>query len=183
MVCQDNRQAANIGPCIDRFESKQLWLKGRISNQIRVKYMPNPQDVFAKYLADKSLKTTPQRRLIFDTLIRQKGHLSSEELYEVVKRRDSSIGQATVYRTIKLLNDAGLVESLDFADGVMRYELRHGEEHHDHLICELCGKNIEIMDPVIEKQQEKIAAQYDFALTHHKMYLYGICSKCRKKRK
>ncbi|CCH47884.1 Fur family transcriptional regulator [Pseudodesulfovibrio piezophilus] len=145
--------------------------------------MKNPQDVFADYLSNKSLKMTPQRRLILDTFIKQNAHLSSEELYIKVKRRDKSVGQATVYRTLKLLNEAGLIEPLDFADGVTRYELSYGETHHDHLICEQCGQNIEILDTMIEKRQEELAQEHGFALLRHKMYLYGYCKDCRSKKK
>ncbi|SOB60194.1 Ferric uptake regulation protein [Pseudodesulfovibrio profundus] len=143
--------------------------------------MKNPQELFADYLADKNLKVTPQRRLILDTFLKQDGHLSSEELYANVKKRDSSIGQATVYRTLKLLNESGLIEPLDFADGVVRYEWRYGQTHHDHLICDKCGKNIEILDETIESRQEQLAEEHGFKLLRHKMYLYGICSDCRSK--
>ncbi len=145
--------------------------------------MKMPQDVFIDYLADNNLKITPQRRLILETILSQKEHLSSEELYAKVKKEDPSVGQATVYRTLKLLVEADIVEPLDFADGVTRYEASYGKEHHDHLICTLCNKNIEIMDPVIEKQQEQIANKHGFELCSHKMYLYGICEDCRNKKR
>lgn len=143
--------------------------------------MKNPQDVFADYLANQNLKMTPQRRLILDTFLKQNAHLSSEELYAKVKKRDKSVGQATVYRTLKLLNESGLIEPLDFADGVTRYELSYGESHHDHLICERCGKNIEILDTTIEHRQEELAKEHGFTLLKHKMYLYGICKDCKNK--
>ena len=143
--------------------------------------MTTPQDAFAKFLSERNLKVTPQRRLILDTLLKRTDHLSSEELYAEVKERDSSIGQATVYRTLKLLTEAGLVEPLDFADGVARYEFNYGRKHHDHLICDRCGANIEILDETIERRQEELAAEHGFTLLRHKMYLYGICSDCKKK--
>lgn len=142
--------------------------------------MNTPQEVFAEYLGHKNLKMTPQRRLILDTILKRKEHLSSEELYSHVKKRDSSIGQATVYRTLKLLNESGLIEPLDFADGVTRYEPSYGTDHHDHLICEHCGKNIEILDETIELRQEELAKEHGFTLSRHKMYLYGVCADCRK---
>jgi Fur family ferric uptake transcriptional regulator len=143
--------------------------------------MKAPQEVFAEYLANENLKMTPQRRVILDTLLKKNDHLSSEELYALVKKRDASIGQATVYRTLKLLSDSGLIEPLDFADGVTRYEPCYGKDHHDHLICEKCGKNIEIVDDVIERRQEQLAKEHGFTLMRHKMYLYGLCRECRKK--
>ncbi len=143
--------------------------------------MKTPQEVFSEYLGHKNLKMTPQRRIILNTLLKQKDHLSSEELYARVKKRDHSIGQATVYRTLKLLTDSGLIEPLDFADGVTRYEASYGKNHHDHLICEQCGKNIEILDETIERRQEELAKKHNFTLRRHKMYLYGICKDCRNK--
>jgi Fur family ferric uptake transcriptional regulator len=144
--------------------------------------MKKPQEVFTNYLADQNLKMTPQRRIILETFIKHNDHLSSEELYAKVKRRDKSIGQATVYRTLKLLNESGLIEPLDFADGVTRYEMSYGERHHDHLICEKCGENIEILDEVIEERQEQLAQKHGYTLQRHKMYLYGICPNCKQKK-
>jgi Fur family ferric uptake transcriptional regulator len=142
--------------------------------------MKTPQEVFAEYLQNENLKMTSQRQVIQDTILKQKGHLSAEELCIRVKKQDNSIGQATVYRTLKLLTDSGLIEPLDFADGVTRYEPRYGKSHHDHLICEQCGKNIEILDETIELRQEELAKEHGFTLSRHKMYLYGICADCRK---
>lgn len=138
-----------------------------------------PHQAFTAYLQQHRLKITPQRRLILDIFLLEPGHVSSEELYAKVKRRDASIGQATVYRTLKLLAGCGLAEAVSFADGITRYEPHFGAEHHDHLICELCGRTIEIMDPLIETRQEELAAKFGFTLVRHKMDLYGLCPKCQ----
>ncbi len=138
-----------------------------------------PLEVFAAYLAANCLKITPQRRLILEIFLAEPGHASSEELYAKVKRRDASIGQATVYRTLKLLAECGLAQAVSFADGITRYEPHFGVEHHDHLICEACGSTIEIVDPVIERRQEELAERYGFSLARHKMDLYGLCPECR----
>ena len=136
--------------------------------------------VFQEYLAKNQLKLTPQRMCILDVFLRYRGHMASEELYEQVKKRDPHIGQATVYRTLKLLSGSGLAKEVHFGDGLTRYENTHGEEHHDHLICERCGKNMEVVDPRIEALQEELAARHGFSLTSHRMYLYGLCAECRK---
>jgi len=143
---------------------------------------PTPHEAFTAYLAEHRLKITPQRRLILDIFLLEPGHVSSEELYAKVKRRDASIGQATVYRSLKLLAGCGLAEAVSFADGITRYEPHFGVEHHDHLICEECGRTIEIMDPVIESRQEELAEKYGFTLARHKMDLYGLCPECRQDR-
>ncbi|MDY7000506.1 MAG: Fur family transcriptional regulator [Thermodesulfobacteriota bacterium] len=143
--------------------------------------MKEPQVVFAEYLVKKNLKMTPQRRLIVDVFLREGGHLASEELYNIVKKEDKSIGQATVYRTLKLLSESGLAKEVQFGDGVTRYERKYGSSHHDHLICERCGRNVEVVDEEIERLQEEVAKKEGFVLTNHKMYLYGICADCKKK--
>jgi Fur family ferric uptake transcriptional regulator len=138
-----------------------------------------PHEVFAGYLAANRLKITPQRRLLLDIFLAEPGHVSSEELYAKVKRREPAIGQATVYRTLKLLAECGLAQAVSFADGLTRYEPQFGVEHHDHLLCEACGRTIEIVDPVIERRQEELAQRYGFSLARHKMDLYGLCPDCR----
>ena len=144
--------------------------------------MPTAQNVFSEYLAAQKLKVTPQRMIILQVFLDNEGHVSSEELYDEVRRVDSSIGQATVYRTLKLLADSGLAKGVEFGDGAMRYEILYGQTHHDHLICEACGVNVEVVDPAIEQLQEEVARRHGFTLTAHKLYLYGLCPECRKKR-
>uniref|UniRef100_I2PWS8 Ferric uptake regulation protein n=1 Tax=Desulfovibrio sp. U5L TaxID=596152 RepID=I2PWS8_9BACT len=142
----------------------------------------DPYAIFSDFVARKKLKMTPQRRQILHVFLAEEGHVTSEELYQKVKRDSSSIGQATVYRTLKLLADSGLAKAVEFGDGAMRYEILYGQTHHDHLICEECGVNVEVVDPAIERLQEEVARRHGFALTGHKLYLYGLCPDCQKKR-
>jgi Fur family ferric uptake transcriptional regulator len=143
--------------------------------------MQAAREQFFAYLAKKKLKFTSQRALIFDVFWQVKEHISSEELYGLVKKKDPSIGQATVYRTLKLLSDSKIAKEVDFGDGVTRYEPYYGQSHHDHLICEECGKSIEVVDQRIEQLQEELAAKHGFILSSHSMYLYGKCRNCSKK--
>ncbi len=144
--------------------------------------MKEPAQVFTEYIAKNGLKVTPQRLRIVEVFLREDGHLTTEELYERVKKVDNTVGQATVYRTMKLLCDSGIAKEVHFGDGVARYEKKYGSEHHDHLICEACGKNLEVMDEQIELLQEQLAARHGFVLTSHRMYLYGVCGDCRGKK-
>ena len=141
--------------------------------------MSDPHVQFNDYAAKQRLKMTPQRRHILDVFLELNGHVTSEELYELVKKTYKTIGQATVYRTLKLLCGSGVAKEVDFGDGVARYERQTGDDHHDHLICEGCGQNVEVLDETIEKLQEEVAARHGFVLTRHKMYLYGVCPACR----
>jgi len=140
----------------------------------------DPMTVFSEFISRKRLKMTPQRLHILEVFLSSHGHLTAEELYRKVKEGNASIGQATVYRTVKLLADSGLAKEVEFGDGVVRYELKYGQSHHDHLICERCGRNVEVVDAAIEKLQEEVAARHGFVLTGHKLYLYGVCPECRK---
>lgn len=140
----------------------------------------NPIDVFFDYIAKQGLKQTPQRRLIVDVFFTSGKHLSTEELYDKVRAVDNGVGQATVYRTLKLLCEADLAREMHFGDGTARYEPITDDSHHDHLICTACGKNQEFVNEDIERLQEELAARYGFVLTSHRMYLYGICDACRR---
>ncbi len=131
-------------------------------------------------LASRSQRLTPQRRTIAQVLFDQDGHLNVDELHQEVRGVDPAVGYATVYRTLKLLEDIEMVHSNNFVDGTARYEISHGDhEHHDHLICTSCGKVVEFENDEIERLQEVVAKQYGFLLETHKMVLFGRCPDCR----
>lgn len=134
---------------------------------------------FRDYLRLERMKLTRQRELIADTFAGVEGHVSVEELLERCRQRDPAIGYATVYRTLKLLVDAGLGWSRNFGEGFARYE-PHDDEHHDHLVCLACGRIEEFHDAGIERRQEEIAREMGFRLTHHRHEVYGICPDCLK---
>ncbi|KIE18301.1 Fur family transcriptional regulator [Smithella sp. SC_K08D17] len=141
------------------------------------------KNIFQKYLVKHELRDTPQRKLILDIFLKLEEHISAEQLYDIVKKRDPSIGQATVYRVLKLFVEAELAREFDFGDGVIRYEHKYNHPHHDHLLCRGCGKTMEIYDSVIEELQKRVAESHGFELTDHELYLYGLCPDCRKKKK
>ncbi len=130
-------------------------------------------------MAEKKLKLTPQRTRILDYFLKLEGHISAEEMYDNIKKDDPSLGQATVYRTMKLLSDAGIAREVDFGDGIKRYEARLGHGHHDHLVCEDCREEVEFFDHAIEEMQEMQADKHGYKLTGHRMILFCICSKCQ----
>ncbi|MEF2232160.1 MAG: transcriptional repressor [Pseudodesulfovibrio sp.] len=124
---------------------------------------------------------TPQRKVIVETFLDARGHITAERLYEMVRSKAPDIGQATVYRTLKLLVDSGLADAFDPGEGVSLYEQTFGNDHHDHLICVHCGRKVEIRDEAIETRQEEVARGAGFTLTRHRMYLYGVCPNCKPK--
>lgn len=134
------------------------------------------QQALARYLEDHQLKHTRQRAAILDVFLSVKGHITSEDLYQRVRSDHPNIGYTTVYRTMKLLSEAGLAQELSF-DGVTRYEIAH--EHHDHLICMRCGKIVEFECELIEGAQKEIADRYGFRVLRHRHELYGHCADCQ----
>jgi len=133
---------------------------------------------FKQYLTRRGLKSTGQRDAIVRVFFAADKHVSADELYRLVRGRNPSIGFATVYRTMRLLVDCGLANESHFRDGEARYESAD-QTHHDHLICESCGRIVEFAEERIERLQNRIAADLGFRITGHKMELHGICPTCQ----
>jgi len=121
----------------------------------------------------KGLRMTGQRKIIAQVLENAADHPDVEELYKRTSKIDPTISIATVYRTVKLFDEAGILDKLEFGDGRARYEDAK-REHHDHLIDVNSGRVIEFMDSDIEKLQEKIAQKLGYRLMGHKLELYGV---------
>ncbi|KIC19167.1 MULTISPECIES: Fur family transcriptional regulator [unclassified Leisingera] len=121
----------------------------------------------------KGLRMTGQRRVIAQVLQDSDDHPDVEELYARASAKDAGISIATVYRTVKLFEEAGILERLEFGDGRARYEDAE-REHHDHLIDMNTGEVIEFCDPEIEELQERIARKLGYELRGHRLELYGV---------
>lgn len=131
-----------------------------------------------RYLASKGMKSTRQRDAVAEVFFSTSGHISAEDLYLMVTKKHPGIGLTTVYRTLKLLTEAGLAKERRFGEPQGVYEKNDTDKHHDHLICTSCGKIIEFKEPSIEKMQDDVAERYGFIVHDHKMELYGLCKTC-----
>ena len=140
--------------------------------------MLDEYDIFKDYIKQFSLRWTSQRKLVLDVFLQQSGHVHIGEIYDRVREKDTTIGIATVYRTMKLLEESGLAEVHSF-NNKTTYERLFKVRHHDHLICKTCNKTVEFEHPLIEKYQLEICQQHNFTLKSHRMDLYGICKDCR----
>jgi Fur family transcriptional regulator, ferric uptake regulator len=130
-------------------------------------------------LGRRGLRSTSQRRLILDRLFEIGEHFTADDLIADVRQADASVGSATVYRTLRMLVESGLLQEHRFADNEgTRFELNVSDEHHDHIICLDCGKIREFEEPLIEQLQERVAEQLGFTLKSHTHQLYGYCSDC-----
>jgi Fur family ferric uptake transcriptional regulator len=139
---------------------------------------------FEHALRERGLKSTAQRDDIAKVFFSSDVHFSVDDLYTAVRRVNPRVGYATVYRTLKLLKECGLAAERHFDDGQARYEpTEETAQHHDHIICERCGKIVEFNSEELERQQERIARFLGFVVSRHRMELYGICADCREGRR
>src|SRR5829696_10329846 len=144
--------------------------------------MTEEHEVFLRHIQKKGLKRTSQRDLILEVFLRTEEHLSNEDLYRLVQKEDPGVGQTTVYRTLKLLTEAGLAREVRFGDGRTHYEHHYKHQHHDHMICSECGKIIEFFSAELEALQDAMAAQHQFEITQHLLRIIGICADCQQAR-
>jgi len=133
--------------------------------------------IFAAFLTKNGLKRSEQREVIVDTFLRSERHLSVDDLFQLVHKRRSDIGRTTVYRTLKLLQEAGLAQELAL-DGESRFEREYNREHHDHFICKYCGEIFEFVSDDIERLQDEIAEKIGFVIEGHRHQIYGACRRC-----
>lgn len=122
-------------------------------------------------------KRSKSRADVIRVFFRTGTHMTVEELARAVRKRNTSIGFATVYRTVKLLTRLGYAKELDFGDGLKRYE-NNLVAHHDHLVCQECGVVSEFEEPQIETLQERVAKRHGFVPTMHRLDIYGYCRQC-----
>jgi Fur family ferric uptake transcriptional regulator len=134
-------------------------------------------EAYKDYLSNKGLKSTRQRTLIVEEFFREGAHINADDLFRKVQKRDSSIGLASVYRTLKSLVDSGLAVERRFLNKSSVFEYNDPTAHHDHFICMKCHHIIEFENEEIERLQEQVAKQLGFRLIDHKLELYGICTK------
>ncbi len=130
-----------------------------------------------RHLNARGLKRTRQRERILTALLELPGHVTMEQLARHVALERPGIGQATVYRTVKLFEDAGILERHALQGAQVHYELVTPQgEHHDHLVCVTCGRIFEFSDPVIEARQEALAAQHGLRILSHSHVIRGECA-------
>ncbi|MHC4085431.1 MAG: Fur family transcriptional regulator [Planctomycetota bacterium] len=138
---------------------------------------------FNQFLLQKGLRRTKQRDELVGVFLRTEKHLSTQDLFDIVRKKNQDVGYATVARTLKLLAESGLCRVVDFGDGVHRYEHKYGHEHHDHLICLGCGRFVEIYSKKLEKIQDEVVKKHGYIQEYHKLDVFGLCPKCASKKK
>jgi Fur family ferric uptake transcriptional regulator len=138
------------------------------------------RQVLSQYLVKHGLKRSAQREAILEAFLKAGHHVSVEDLLKIVRRREPEVGRTTIYRTLKLFQDAGLASEL-LLGGEARFEPLWNRCHHDHFVCVSCGAIFEFQSPEIERLQEEIARALGFVIEGHRHNIYGRCSKCAQK--
>jgi Fur family ferric uptake transcriptional regulator len=133
---------------------------------------------FRRYLRDHHQPVTRQRDLVAQVVFLSEEHLSVDGIIRLLKEQGEAVGTATVYRTLEVLVESGLVRAHDFGEGFKRYEPLSAQTHHEHLICERCGSVVEFQNERVERMLPIIADEHAFQHSRHRVEIYGVCRDC-----
>jgi Fur family ferric uptake transcriptional regulator len=136
---------------------------------------------FRRYLRDHRQPVTRQRDTVARIVFLSDDHLSVQGIARSLKAQGEQVGTATLYRTLDLLVESGLVRAHDFGEGFRRYEPMPSQAHHEHLICERCGRVIEFQNERLERMLPVIADEHAFQHQRHRVEIYGVCRECRQR--
>ena len=145
--------------------------------------MQPEERIFRNFLTSRDLKFTPERYIILKEVFHRHDHFEAEDLLSSIKKKGGRASRATIYRTLELLVQCGLLEVVDLGGNSHHYEHVLGHQHHDHLVCEECGRIIEFTHRQLEKLKEKVCHEMDFDGRFHTLKIFGICGRCRQNAK
>jgi Fur family transcriptional regulator, ferric uptake regulator len=144
--------------------------------------MEELEKIFISYLKAKGLRCTPERKEILNGIFSIKSHFDADTLYDFLKKQKSTLSKATIYRSLPLFLQSGILKESPRSQGRSQYELIYGHDHHDHLICLSCNRIIEFKHEGIEKLQKQVCRAYQFTPVDHNLSIRGYCNECVKKR-
>jgi Fur family ferric uptake transcriptional regulator len=151
-------------------------------NPNRTELIEEVKSIFSAYLERKALRKTTERYTILEEIYLRDDHFEADALFNDIKSKSFNISRATVYNTLELLVSCDLIKKHQFGKNLAQYEKSYGYKQHDHIICVDCKKVVEFCDPRIMQIQTMMGELLNFKITHHSLYMYGICGNCQKKR-
>ena len=140
------------------------------------------KEIFSEYIERKGQRKTPERFAILDEVYAQDKHFDVEELYLYMKNNGCRVSRATLYNTMELLLDCGLVVKHQFGKNIAQFEKAYLCKQHDHIICTTCGRVDEFCDPRIHEIEKTVGSVMKYSISHHSLYFYGTCKSCQKSR-
>jgi Fur family ferric uptake transcriptional regulator len=141
--------------------------------------MPNKQkEAFREFLEDRGQRLTREREAIVEEVARREGHFDPEELHYSLKDHGSKVSRASVYRTIPMLIEAGIIAKVENTDKHAHYETTFGQEHHDHMLCTSCGEVVEFYSEKLERLQDSLCRKHGFTGQSHTLEIRGLCRRC-----
>ena len=139
------------------------------------------EKMFREFIAGQGLKCTPERQLILREVFSIHQHFEADDIADGLRRRGMRVSRASIYRTLPLLVESGLLREVHSSEKHSHYEHVFGHKHHDHMICTRCGRTIEFTDERIEGLQNRVCERHGFLSTAHTLEIVGICKECREK--
>lgn len=134
------------------------------------------KEIFSTYLKEKNQRQTPERFMVLEEIYRSEGHFDADDIFFNMKNTGTRVSRATVYNTLDLLIECGLVQRQQFGKNQYYYERSYAYQQHDHMICKECGMVIEFCDPRILEIQKLMEKIYDFDIEGHSLHLFGTCN-------
>lgn len=140
-------------------------------------------EVFRGFIRRRGMRYTPERETIIREIFSRHDHFDVDDLYLRMRRQGVRVSKASIYRTLPLLIEAGLITEVFYEDGHMHYEHTFGHEHHCHLRCTECRRVIEFSDPSLDRIEDKLVREYDFEISGHRLEVFGLCPECREQQR
>lgn len=134
------------------------------------------RDIFRNYLKDKGHRQTPERFMVMEEIYRSSGHFDADDIYFKMKNTGTRVSRATVYNTLELLVECGLVQRHQFGQNQSYYERAYAYQQHDHIICKECGGVFEFCDPRIHEIKMLMEKLHNFKISSHSLHFYGTCN-------
>ena len=136
------------------------------------------ENLFRAYLHDRGLKYTPERRMLLHEVLGDNEHFEAEQLLISMRQGGKRVAKATIYRTLPLLVNCGILKQVQFGDNLARYEHTFGQAPHDHMVCRKCRRIVEFDSSEVVKLRAELAERYGFEAISHRFQITGLCSEC-----
>lgn len=150
-----------------------------MARPLREEEIRTAESIFKEYLRDHQLKYTPERQMLLQEVLNNPEHFEAEQLLISLRQSGKRVAKATIYRTLPLLVDCGIIKQVQFGDSMAHYEHTFGQEPHDHMVCHQCRRIIEFDSSEVLRLREELAARFNFEPVSHRFQISGLCAQCR----